>query len=229
MGFDLAVVKNGFVVLEHHRIFQLPAGVQNFLHLVLFGAGEIFGVGAGIGQISLLVEPLDDLQRLIHGHFVFFTKNILQFGKGIELSRKKLVLLFLHRAHHRSGFVVFPAKGLCLFLFVFLKTVFGKKLHRFAVGHFFTGKSQIFSRNKIADGHIPLVNRPDNGRNDSAHTQKHAGAQSGVAGKIHAVEPVDIGAGKALVGQEVIVLFIFQVRKGGLHGLGSLVGQPEAL
>ena len=228
VGFNLAVVKNGFSVPESNRIPQLFHLGKHLFHLVLFCRGQVFGVGTGIGKVAGFIQFLDRFQRVGHGHFVFFAQHILQGGKGIQFARGEGSFPFLDVGYHRPCGIILPADFFCLAFFLFFELLFADKLDFIPFGFSLAHRRKIVLRHKITDGQIPVINGFHTRDNHPSHPQQGTGLHGGIPGQVHPVQPVNVGPGKPLIGQVVIFPFFFQVLQCGPHRLRGLVRQPQA-
>ena len=226
VGFDLAIVKDGLAILEFHRIADLGAAGKDLTDLVLLRRGKILRVGTGIGQVSFLVKSLHDLQTILHGHLIFLTQYVLQVGQGKELSGMQNVLFVLDPRYDRSCIVVQLAHLQNVLIFILVKLAFGIQFHDLSVCFFLTCHGIVLFGNEIADRQIPVIDRLDNGNDDTSHTQKRSCFQGGVASQIHAVKPVDIGPGKALIRQAVVFGLLLHLPQRLGNRLRGLVGEP---
>ena len=228
MRLDLAVVEDGLLVLELDGIADALDGLENLFDLACLGGGKILGVGTRIGQIAALVQALHDLQALRHRHLVLLAEHVLQLGEGIELARLDLVLLALDRCYHSARRIVRSGGSLGARPLGGRKFLLADKFHHGAV-RFDGGAQRIVGLGlEIADGAVAVIDRFDDRHDHAPDAEQLAGLQRGVPREVDAVEPVDIGAGKALVGKAVVFALIFHVGKRRAHGLGCLIRQPEA-
>ena len=225
--FDFAVIKDGFAVLEGYRVADLFTPRKDLTDFVLFRRCEVFGVGSGIGQIALFVEPLYQCKAFLHGHLIFLTENILKLGERIEFSREQLLFFVFDRRYDCAGCVVLGAGSQCVVQFVCVKPVFGGQFNNLSPCLFFADHCVIFSGDKIADGKVAVINRLDNRDDDAPDAQQSPGFQRSVARQIHAVEPVDIGSRKAFRSKQIVFPLVFHVLQRGGNGLRGLIGKPE--
>ena len=198
--FYLAVIKDVFAFFEYQGIANRFGIFNDLADFILFGCCQIFRVGTGIGQISFLVQSLDDLQAFGHGHLVLLSKEILQLGKGVELARRDYVFLLFHGGDDGRYRIVSLAQCLRLRKLLFREFFLACQLHGNAIRFRTAHQCVIDVRYKMADSHVPIVDRTNDGNDYPSHPQKSACFQSGITGQIHAVQPIYVCSGEALIG-----------------------------
>lgn len=230
MALYLAVIVDGLLhVLGDDFVAFCLQLVQDRVDLAALGCSKVFAVGAGIRDVAGLVQILHDGKALLGGHLEFLAQDALELGERIQFTGLNGLALCGDVLDGGAGKIIGLALALCQAALAVFKGLFAGELDLLAVGLGFGDEAPVFLGDKVANGHIAVIDGLDDGDDDAADTEQRAAFEGGKTSQVHAIEPVDVGSGVALVCQGVVAAVVFQIPEAGHDGLGRLIWHPQAL